>query len=198
MNKSESKYFNTAVRMDEALILLMEKKEFTYITIKEICECAGVNRSTFYLHYENMGDLLAEALEHMNAGFMDYFETDTQSVLDKIEKGEKEELNFVTPEYLIPYLNFIRDKKRLFSAALNRPESFQSHLVFEKMASDLFRPIMSRFCLPEEEQDYVLHFYLEGIVGIISEWLRRDCREPVEKVADIIIACVRGETPAGL
>lgn len=127
LNKSESKYFNTAVRMDEALILLMEKKEFTYITIKEICECAGVNRSTFYLHYENMGDLLAEALEHMNAGFMDYFETDTQSVLDK---------------------------KRLFSAALNRPESFQSHLVFEKMASDLFRPIMSRFCLPEEEQDY--------------------------------------------
>ena len=31
-----------------------------YITVKEICEKAGVNRSTFYLHYENTTDLLQE------------------------------------------------------------------------------------------------------------------------------------------
>ncbi len=37
MNKSESKYFNTAARMDEALILLLEKKDLEYITVKEIC-----------------------------------------------------------------------------------------------------------------------------------------------------------------
>ena len=53
MNKSESKYFNTALLMDEALLLLLENKEFEYITIKEICQKAGVNRSTFYLHYQN-------------------------------------------------------------------------------------------------------------------------------------------------
>ena len=47
MNKSESKYFNTAIRMDEALIALLEKKDFEYITVKEICDKAGVNRSTF-------------------------------------------------------------------------------------------------------------------------------------------------------
>lgn len=56
MNKSESKYFNTSLLMDEALILLLEKKDFEYITIKEICEKAGVNRSTFYIHYENTFD----------------------------------------------------------------------------------------------------------------------------------------------
>lgn len=52
MNKSESKYFATAARMDEAFLELIEKKDFAYITVKEICEKAGVNRSTFYLHYE--------------------------------------------------------------------------------------------------------------------------------------------------
>ena len=60
MNKNESKYFNTAIRMDEALIALLEKKDFEYISIKEICQKAGVNRSTFYLHYENTADLLKE------------------------------------------------------------------------------------------------------------------------------------------
>ena len=62
MNKSESKYFNTAAKMDEALISLLEKKDFEYITVKEICVLAGVNRSTFYLHNETTRDLLIEAL----------------------------------------------------------------------------------------------------------------------------------------
>ena len=61
MNKSESKYFNTAVRFDKALLSLLEKKAFEYITIREICEEAGLNRSTFYLHYENTHDLLKES-----------------------------------------------------------------------------------------------------------------------------------------
>ena len=65
MNKSESKYFNTALRMDEALIALLEKKDLEYITVKEICEKAGVNRSTFYLHYESIADLVNEAMERM-------------------------------------------------------------------------------------------------------------------------------------
>ena len=56
MNKSESKYFNTAVRFDKALLSLLETKPFEYITISEICEKAEVNRSTFYLHYENTSD----------------------------------------------------------------------------------------------------------------------------------------------
>ena len=48
--------------MDEAFLALMAKKDFEYITVKEICEVAGVNRSTFYLHYETMSDLLSESV----------------------------------------------------------------------------------------------------------------------------------------
>ncbi|MCD7769184.1 MAG: TetR/AcrR family transcriptional regulator, partial [Oscillospiraceae bacterium] len=66
MTKAESKYFNTAKRMDEAFLSLMEKKDFEYITVTEICGKAGVSRSTFYLHYETIGDLLTECVEDMN------------------------------------------------------------------------------------------------------------------------------------
>ena len=56
MNKAESKYYNTAILMNKALIELLNKKDFEFITVKEICEKAGVNRSTFYLHYETVND----------------------------------------------------------------------------------------------------------------------------------------------
>ena len=51
MKNYESKYFNTATKMDLSLISLLKKKPFEYITVSEICKAAGVNRSTFYLHY---------------------------------------------------------------------------------------------------------------------------------------------------
>lgn len=42
MNKNESKYFNTALLMDEALLQLLEKKDFAFISVKEICQKAGL------------------------------------------------------------------------------------------------------------------------------------------------------------
>jgi len=87
MNRSESKYFNTALRMDEALAALLEKKDFEYITVKEICDAAGVNRSTFYLHYENTRDLLDETVVLLSR------ETNplTVEVRMEVESGEVKE-----------------------------------------------------------------------------------------------------------
>ena len=73
MNKSESKYFHTAERMDEALLSLLLEKDFEYITVKDICARAGVNRSTFYLHYENTTDLLAEAVAMIHGRYQRKF-----------------------------------------------------------------------------------------------------------------------------
>lgn len=190
MNRSESKYFNTAVKMDEAFISLLEKKDFEYITIKEVCEHAGVNRSTFYLHYETTRDLLMETLEYINSRFQGYFKTDAATTIDKIKGGNLEELVFITPEYLNPYLEFIKDYKKLFSAALTRPESFNANTVFRKMLEHLFDPIMERMRLPKEERSYILSFYILGIMGIVAEWLRRDCTEPIEIITGVIMKCI--------
>ena len=73
MNKSESKYFYTARLMNESLLILLEKKDIDYITVKEICEKAGVNRSTFYLHYDNIDDLFKETIERLNNDFISSF-----------------------------------------------------------------------------------------------------------------------------
>ena len=47
----------------EALLDLMESKSINRISIKEICELADVNRSTFYAHYDNQFQLLEEIEE---------------------------------------------------------------------------------------------------------------------------------------
>ena len=94
MNKNESKYFNTAIRMDEALITLLEKKDFEYITITEICKVAAVNRSTFYLHYENTSDLLAETTRYILDKHWAYYSTDTTGVAECFANCNLQDLLF--------------------------------------------------------------------------------------------------------
>ena len=121
MNKSESKYFNTALRLDEALIELLEEKDLEYITVKEICQRAGVNRSTFYLHYETVADLVNETAEMVNRRFLSYFPQQKEELFRGVDSREPEDLILVTREYLLPVLRFIRDNKKVYRAAFQNP-----------------------------------------------------------------------------
>ncbi len=119
MNKNESKYFYTATLFDEALIYLLNKKDIEYITVKEICSKAGFNRSTFYLHYENISDLVDECMEYINNKFFKHFNEDSANFINKISKSSLNELNLIKSKYLVPYLSFIKENKNIFKASLN-------------------------------------------------------------------------------
>ena len=188
MNKSESKYFNTALRMDEALIALLEKKDLEYITVKEICHLAGVNRSTFYLHFETISDLVNETLEMIDRRFLSYFSKTETEILNS---REKEELILVTREHLVPYLRFIRDNKKIYRAAFRNPGSMGAHVRYGELKQRVLGPLMERFGIPAACQPYYTAYYVEGIIAIVKEWLRQDCADEVETIAGIIESCVR-------
>ena len=193
MNKNESKYFNTAVKMDEALITLLEKKDFEYITIKEICDTAGVNRSTFYLHYDNTYDLLKETTSYVIDKHLAYYNVDKKRISLQFEACKREELLFITDEYLLPYLTFIKDNQRLFKVTMKQFHLMGMNEVYGKMFDHVFSPILDRFCIPKTERAYVIKFYLNGIFAVIVEWLDRNCSDEIAIVTKIITDCVLGD-----
>ena len=193
MNKNESKYFNTAIKMDEALVTLLEKKDFEYITIKEICETAGVNRSTFYLHYDNVLDLLKETTRYIIDKHLSYYDIDNKRISLQFEACKREELLFITEEYLTPYLTFIKDNQRLFNVSIKRFHSMHMDKVYGRMFEHIFSPILARFRVPEEEHAYVMKFYLNGVFSIVMEWLGKGCFDDMKTVIKVIINCVMGE-----
>lgn len=191
MNKSESKYFATAVRMDEAFLTLLEKKNFDYITVKEICEVAGVNRSTFYLHYETMADLLSESVIHMKEQFLAYMKRDSQTFVTKLRDCPLDELYLITPEYLTPYLGYIEQHKRLFRTATENAAVLELDKSYERMLRHVFMPILDRYGVPEQDRPYLMAFYIHGLMAIISEWLKNDCADSIGYVVNMIQRCVK-------
>lgn len=190
MNKSESKYFNTAIKMDEAFLELLSQKDFAYITVKEICEKAGVNRSTFYLHYETVDDLLSESIEYMNARFQNYMQMDSHGIVSRLRDCPFDELYLVTPEYLMPYLDYIKENRRLFKTATEKPGVLRLNETYDNMFIHVFSPVLERFQIPDKERKYIMAFYIHGIIAIITEWLRRDCSDSEEDIISVISRCV--------
>lgn len=192
MNKSESKYFNAAKKMNLALIYLLKEKPFEYITISELCKKAGVNRSTFYLHYDNTYDLLGETTRYILDNFLSYFKADTKSVALNLEITNLDELNFINEKYLTPYLSFIKENKEIFLTALSHIKSFDFESVYERMFKSIFNPILNRFHYPEEDRKYVMMYYLNGINAISFHWVKDDCKKPIEEISKIICECIFG------
>lgn len=190
MTRAESRYFNTARRMDEALISLLEEKDFQYITIKELCARAGVNRSTFYLHYENMADLLEESVQQLHQSFLDYFRPQEQDVFSQIAAGPTEALLLMTPKYLTPYLQYVRDHRRLYRAAMEHPTSFRTQRTYEAMFRTIFDPILERFHVPAEERGYMMSFFLGGISALVSQWLEKDCQDSIPQLLAVFEKCI--------
>lgn len=191
MNRFESKYFNTASLMNEALLILLEKKELDYITVNEICKQAGVNRSTFYLHYESTNDLLEECIENMNKNFFNSFAETYKDALNKIKSGGLEELNFITPKYLVPYLNYVKENTKIYKVAISKPHLMKSYEKFEQLYESIINPILDRFNLDNNKRKYVVNFYMKGIEAIINEWIKNDCKDDIDLIVNLLMELIK-------
>jgi AcrR family transcriptional regulator len=192
MNKNESKYFNTAYLMEESLLSLLDKKDYEYITVKEICQKAGVNRSTFYLHYETIDDLLKETIETISKKFYESFgEESTLDISQLINSNDKDNAVLIQDRYLYPYLEFVKDNQKVFRLNFKKPQLFKSDKFLNNMFNQYFVYLLDYFKIEKSIQKYVVDYYLQGMVAIIKRWVYNDCIESIEKVIDIIKWCTR-------
>ena len=185
MKKNESKYFYTASLMNQALLALLEKKDLEFISVTEITKKAGVNRSTFYLHYDNIYELLEETIENLNKEFLSSF---TQE--KSFDVQSKNNLFLLTEEYLVPYLNFCKTNKRILKLVHQKPQLFQNESAYKKMYDRIFYPAISQFIKNETQRIYTLEFFTKGVVGIIHKWIALDCQTEIDELIAIIKNCV--------
>ena len=179
MNKQESKYQYTASLMDEALLLLLEQKDYDQITVKEVCRKAGVNRSTFYLHYESINDLLDETVAMINVRF--------KASLSSVPADDPSKVILTSEKYLRPYLGFIKENMQAYRIIHQKDHLFHSQKTFEGFYQSIFSPALTHFGVSEEEKKYVFAFYTQGTVAIIGKWLEDNCRDEIDRIIDLIM-----------
>ena len=87
-----------------------------------------------------MADLLSESVSRMNEQFLACMEKDSDAFSAKLRNCSRDELYLITPEYLTPYLSYIKNNKRLFRTATENAEVLGMDKSYNKLHSEVVLP----------------------------------------------------------
>ena len=153
-----SMYTKTA--LSNALKKRMETKPFSKITVSDIIADCGLNRKTFYYHFEDMRDLLRWTLRHEAINVVESFDFATDN---------KEAILFV--------VDYLEQNQHMLNCVYDAVGSGELRMFlyedFKKIARKIITTAENQLGkrISEEYKDLLASFYTDGIVGIIIEWL---------------------------
>ena len=174
--KQDRKSRYTRMVLRDSLVELMKTKPITKITIKELCENADINRSTFYSHNSNQYDLLNSIEEETLSWakksisyLMDKHDIqETKNILLEMFKSIKENSQHL--QVLMSEKGDIDFQKRLFA------------LIYEECGINL---AAGEHKDKDMNESYFV-FVVNGSVGLIQHWLKNGMTKSAEEMADII------------
>lgn len=167
---------STKKQLQKSLIELMQHKPFSRITVKDICSNAGLNRSTYYLHYSNQDTLLNEIQQQAYDDIEKYIRT-IQSSDNKVQQ-------------IIHLLDYIKANPHLFEILLlnhggDFKELFMRHFL-DILQSEKGVP------LKLATDSYIQTFLVNGCAGFIVKWIEDDFGIPSRDLAKLIYTTCHG------
>ena len=188
MDRQDSRYFRTATIIDEAFLEILETKDMSFITVTELCKKAGVNRSTFYLHYESLSDVLDECVDNMMTKLRSCY---PDNVWETLHANPR----LVTKDLLLPYLDFMKEHQRLFQSLIKNSSKLSLPDYYKRLFKDIFSPAMDSFQILDWKKRYISAFHIEGMVAVVREWLEGGCGESPEDISALIITLTEFQAP---
>ena len=172
MEKREDRRIMMTKRLlKDALIDMLKERDIYHIPIRELCETADVNRTTFYKYYASQFDLLADMENDM-----------IQFVTRTIQSNEADSVKIVTAicEYLEENLEFAR-----LIINNNVDPDFANKL----FAMDAIKEsALQRFSagISQAELEYIYNFLTYGAFRMVCVWLNKEEREAPETFARLV------------
>lgn len=158
-NKSRNAY--VIEHLTDTMLALIKEKELADISISELCDGAGVGRTSFYRNYTEKEDILRT---YINTSYSQWAQA--HSIAD----GDASPLNGA--ELIFAYLDENKDFYRLL---------YRRGLLY------LFKDAMLATIGPRPKLPnifaYWLAFAINGIYGWIEEWFARGMQESAEEMA---------------
>ena len=177
MEKKEDRRVAMTKRMlKDALTGMLRETDIYHVSIRELCQRADVNRTTFYKHYGNQFDLLAD----MEKDLLDFLSaTITQHAANPVRIIE------AACEYMESHLEFGRliinnnvdplFPQKLFSLAAVRDAALEKYAGRQDDAA----------------LEYHFNYITYGAYRVICVWLNKEDREPPEQVSRMLIRLIQ-------
>lgn len=163
----------TKLLLNESLLKFLAQKPLARVTVKEICEDADVNRSTYYTHFTDPYD----QLKTLEAELMVDMSIYVESLLSENAQTEKKQY-----QAFKSILDYILSKKHTFQVLLGKSGDVNLQRdILTFFGEKLFPLEKSR-----SADGYKFVFASTGSFGIIYDWLINDTPASTDELSKII------------
>ena len=170
--KEDRRVKRTKKNLRDSLFTLLEEKSISQITVTELTTLADVNRSTCYLYYNDIFDMMDKIQQEIYAVFVETV-VDFKSDFQNIEE-------IVT--YCARFLEFCKENYTV-CRFITRNDC-NNHLAEKiKLAVRCIIPDSAKFYPEEDPRHYLTTFAISGILATILEWMNNGMKIPVEDMA---------------
>lgn len=172
--KTNLKVINTKRKLSKSLISLLTSKSITEIDVSELCEKAGINRTTFYKHYASLYHLLDELI-------VQFFKR-IETLFLSLSSGENTTSKVA---YLLKYLK----QNREFVTIIMNNNSFSSiseRLIQLNFICNLINSNIQYRKNAYVSEDYYVDFIISGWIAAIRRWVNENCNLDVNTLARLL------------
>lgn len=183
----ESASRNTEKMLADSLKRLLKKMPLEKISIRKLTEDCGVNRKTFYYHFDSLDDLLGWMLE-----------TDAIEAFREIDRCED-------PEELLRFcIRYIDENRKMLKMAF-RGDGIDfgrlrlyggCHRIVRLMTERIERE--GKQDLPEGYRDYTVEFYTGALARSFYQYIYHQKPDNREEVIRYLLTLLERSLPAAL
>jgi len=173
----------------DALIGLMADRGFSDITVSDVAAAAGVNRATFYRHYESKEDLFRQGCHEI--------------LLPLAKEMSTRSPRFDDPAAIFENVghlfSLVDDRRSLFRLLFRSEGNAEAFSIAEDLIYDvLFKERLAN--LPAEpgpgklpvKQDLLAHTMTSMMMGLLSWWIGSEAPYSAREIAGIYAAILYG------
>lgn len=183
--KIDRRVRKTRAQLKEGLARLMLKKSIKEITVKELVDEVDINRSTFYLHYNDIYQMLQQIEE-------DALEEITQVMKNcPIDSNNTKGAFF----FIVQFFNIMDSNKDLCRALLG-PHGDMAFVerIEDLIARTFLRQLPEQFPKDDPNLKYAYAFILNGCIGLIRTWLSEPQQKSAEHMAELTYKLIENTT----
>lgn len=149
---------------------LMSKKNLKKITVADIVRNCGLNRQTFYYHFQDKYDLVNWI----------FYNDVIKAVMSNRKKYDD------LDSMMLKMLNIMESEKPFYMQAFNSlgQNTFQTYFfdVTKGLISEILDTMKESNGIAGDDKNFIVEFYTYGLVGIIAQWVRNGMKEAPEKL----------------
>ena len=175
MKKENQRVKLTKRIFKDSLIEILKEKAIYSIKVKELCNKAELNRTTFYKYYENIYDVLADVEYDVLK--------DSEHCISEIENINESQIKNTIYKLLC---NIQRNKDVYYLLLINSADNeFYEKLM--KTIIDLLKNKIGQSNIDlKENYEYIFSYIIAGTIDIIKKWLCEDSKLDANHITDLI------------